>query len=86
VNRHISALALAVVLAARGTAIERYSRRVPLTTGPTLQGASRISQADVAIDLAHEPMWAYGFDRTPAPGGHRRPLTRSRPMAASSGR
>jgi cytochrome c553 len=68
VKRYISALALAVVLVAIGAAIEKYSQRAPLSTRPTLQSTSRVSQPRVGVDFAHEPLWAYGIDRPPTPG------------------
>ena len=67
-KRYISALALAVVLVTIGAAIEKYSQRAPLTARSTLQNTSRVPLAEMGADSAHEPLWAYGFDKPPAPG------------------
>lgn len=67
-KRYISALALAVVLVTIGATIEKYSQRAPLTARSTLQNTSRVPQAEMGVDSAHEPLWAYGFDKPPAPG------------------
>ena len=67
-KRYISALAPAVVLVTIGAAIEKYSQRAPLTARSTVQNTSRVPLAAMGADSVHEPLWAYGFDKPPAPG------------------
>ena len=67
-KRYISALALAVVLVTMGAAIEKYSQRAPLTARSTVQNTGRVPLAAMGADSAHEPLWAYGFHKPPAPG------------------
>ncbi|MBA3259579.1 MAG: c-type cytochrome [Gemmatimonadales bacterium] len=67
-KRYISAIKLAVVLLAIGAALGKYSGRTRLAPRQTVQVTSTSPTADVDVDFAHEPLWAYGFDKPPAPG------------------
>jgi hypothetical protein len=62
VKRYINALALPVLLVTIGAAIGKCPGETRLTRQQSVQSTSTLSTADMGIDFAHEPLWAYGFD------------------------
>ena len=79
-KRYIGAIVLGVACFALGAAFQRYYDLRSITTAPQSQTAKAPPEPDnrivedktgvnpAAIRFEHEPLWAYGFDRPPAPG------------------
>lgn len=74
---YVRPVVLGITCFALGAAVTRYYDTHRITTPQAVQTATVAddkSRADVAaINFAHEPLWAYGFDRPPAPGEKARP-------------
>jgi len=74
VKRYVSGFVLGIVCFVLGAAVQRYYDSRRLTTSPAVRTAesrpeSGTRAADVgAINFQDQPLWAYGFDRPPAPG------------------
>jgi cytochrome c553 len=70
VKRILTPLLVGIVGFALGIGTQRYydSRRAPVTQ--TAETAKPAAQPEVALNINFEqqPLWAYGFDRPPAPG------------------
>ena len=77
-KQRVGAVALALVAFVLGAAVQRYLDR-PRPTPPRTAQAGRPAQVErpapesravdrTAIHFEREPLWAYGFDRPPAPG------------------
>jgi len=85
VKRYVRPVVLSITWFALGAAITRYYDIHRLTTPQPVQTAKSPVEAgtgvagdkggvDVAaIHFDHEPLWAYGFDASPAPGEKARP-------------
>ena len=73
-KRYVSGFVLGIVCFVLGAAVQRYYDSRRLTTSPAVRTAesrpeSGTRAADVgAINFQDQPLWAYGFDRPPAPG------------------
>jgi cytochrome c553 len=85
VKKHVSAVVLGVVCFVLGAAGQRFydaRRSTPSQTASTVksppEGDTRVAESKGSVNLEairfdHEPLWAYGFDRPPAPGEKARP-------------
>jgi cytochrome c553 len=71
--RGLRTIALAVAYLALGAAIMRYYDSSRLTAPQVMEAPKTGANIEVAINFANEPLWAYGFDRTPLPGEKARP-------------
>lgn len=75
-KRHLGTAAIGIVCFALGIVAARvYDRRhrvtparAPVSTPATVEGAPAAPPEVTATDVAHELLWAYGFDRPPLPG------------------
>jgi cytochrome c553 len=72
VKRYVRPLVLCIVCFALGVTVTRYYDIHRLTTPQVVQTVkppeAAKSTVEVAIDFEHEPLWAYGFEKPPAPG------------------
>src|SRR5207248_8674547 len=83
VKRYLAIFVTAVAVFALGAAVQRYYDVTRLTPPQAVQTAKPAEAtppaADdranevAAINFDHEPLWAYGFDKPPAPGEKARP-------------
>jgi cytochrome c553 len=77
VKRFVTSAVLGIACFGLGAAVQRYydARRIPAPqqaqTAPTTPVADK--PVAVAINFDTEPLWAYGFDKLPAPGEQARP-------------
>ena len=71
-NRYVKSIVLGIVWFVLGSAVTRYYDTHRLTALPVVDTAKPTDDKGAidfaSIDYAHQPLWAYGFDRPPAPG------------------
>jgi cytochrome c553 len=76
VNQSLKALALVIVGFALGAAATRYYDARRVTTPQAEKAKPTVQEAEgevAAINFTEQPLWAYGFDKPPAPGETARP-------------
>jgi len=77
VNRYVKSIVLGIVWFVLGSAVTRFYDTHRLTALPVVDTAKPTDDKGAidfaSIDYAHQPLWAYGFDRPPAPGEKAQP-------------
>jgi cytochrome c553 len=68
----VRSVLVGILCFALGAAVTRYYDMRRLETPPT-PSADVAAGGDAAINFAQEPLWAYGFDKPPAPGEKAQP-------------